>query len=182
MYKCISLGYCLFVGQVMFSHHSDQMSLSLYLPICSTDIFSLLARILHVLHAPSAWFLLGDVRSRTAQFTGLVFSMIAMLWCSQLWEMSKISELWDCHLKVFSKCICHCFFLGQVMFSHHFEQTTVSGQLKTIESFRWYKIFAQKLPTLESWSMRKNIQLCSLVSNLSNLPKNLGCGNPTLNL
>ena len=55
-------------------------------------------------------------------------TMIVMLWCSQLSEMSKISQLlYDCHLKVFSKCICHChclflrlcncLLLGQIMYS-----------------------------------------------------------------
>ena len=125
--KCIRhrLGRCLFVGQVMFSHHSDQMSQR------SKVSWSWILLHCNQRHLTSEFIYLGEY----FRFQRILFK-----------------SLKDCSLKVFSKChclclclciclcicLCRCVFVGQVMFlhdPHQFCKVLIwSGRLEGFES------------------------------------------------
>ena len=59
-------------------------------------------------------------------------------------NVSKVTSLWDCSLKVLSKCIClchclclclclcYCLFFGQVMYPHHSDQMSQKSQVSRV--------------------------------------------------
>ena len=96
---CICLRRCLFGGQVMFSHKSDQMSQrSKVFWRCSLNVFIIVFVIIFVF---------------VFVFAFIAVLLLSFCWSGQvfpsIWSnVSKAKSLKDCSLKVFSKCICHC--------------------------------------------------------------------------
>ena len=94
--------------------------------------------------------LIGGVLLMYLSSSLYLFSSLLLSFCwsghvfSLLWSnVSKAKSLKDCSLKVFFKCICHClciclclrccFFVGQIMFSHHSDQMSQRSKVSKIE-------------------------------------------------
>ena len=79
-----------------------------------------------------------------------------------LWaNVFKVTSLKDHSLKVFSKClcICHCLFVGQVMFSHQSDQMSQRSQMSTCRQ-GW-------IPPRLQWAPSKDLSISSsLIFNL----------------
>ena len=112
----------------MSPHHSDQMSQRLQVSGIALWRWSL------------------NVFVFVIVFVCIFVFVIVFFWSghvsSSLWSnVSKVASLWDCSLKVRSKCIrlchclclcislCHCLFFGQVVSPHHSGQMSQGSQV-----------------------------------------------------
>ena len=68
----------------------------------------------------------------------IVFFWSGHVFLSLCANIAKVTSLKHRALKVFSKCIClcHCLFVGKVMFSHHFDQMSQRSQVSKIALWR----------------------------------------------
>ena len=115
----------------MSPHHSDQMSQRSQVSRiafwrCSLNVFVFVIVFVFVFVFVFVIFWSGHVAS------------------SHWSNVSKVTSLWGCFLKVFSKCIClchcnclclclcHCLFVGQVMSSHHSDQMSQTSQVSRV--------------------------------------------------
>ena len=111
-------------------------------------------------------------------------TMIVIFWCSQLSEMSTISQLLlNYHLEVLSKClclclchclyrclcICLCLFVVQIMFSHHLRKCLKDHKS---QSSLFGGVFSMYLSLSLFLRLSSCLCLCvGVITKLSNLPE-----------